>query len=67
MLDWRLSIVKTLFLNAYIDLNGTWKSPRDERKSYSNGDMKIMWWSKEKSFAFWEKKIAELSSSLAMF
>ena len=32
-----------LFIETNIDFNGIWKSPGDERKSYSNGDTTITW------------------------
>ena len=41
-----------LFVETYIDFNGTWKSPGDERKSYSNGDTTITWWRKQKRLQF---------------
>ena len=41
-----------LFVETYIDFNGTWKSPGDERKSYSNGDTIITWWRKQKKLQF---------------
>ena len=41
-----------LFVETYIDFNGTWKSPGDERKSYSNGDTTITWWRKQKKLQF---------------
>ena len=41
-----------LFVEKYIDFNGTWKSPGDERKSYSNGDTTIIWWRKIKKLQF---------------
>ena len=48
------------FIEANFDLNGKWKSPGDERKSYSDGKTTITWWRNKKKLHFYGKDAAKL-------
>ena len=36
------------FIEANVNIRGVWRSPGDERKTYSDGNTTIMWWENKK-------------------
>ena len=61
MLCWTGDLVSLKqFIEASFDLNGKWKSPGDERKSYSDGETTITWWKNKKKLHFCGKDAKQL-------
>ena len=43
-------------LKHFVEIDGVWKSPGNERKSYSNGETTLMWWKNKKKMQFTGKE-----------
>ena len=52
------------FIEANTFTEGIWRSPGDERKTYSNGNTTITWWKKKKKMEFSGKDADEIKLQL---